>query len=131
MRETENRNNETATKYRYNGTLPLPSYMQKDLFRQAGIKNGDNYTVCTTNGRIIIERVDPKKEWVSAMMAIYTKRHGASVRQGNFTIVTILNNDAKWVNGASCCGKKDNYQNGVGIAVATARALGYQIPDYI
>lgn len=131
MRETENRNNETATKYRYNGTLPLPSYMQKDLFRQAGIKNGDNYTVCTTNGRIIIERVDPKKEWVSAMMAIYVKRHGSSVRKGNFTIVTILDTNSQQIHGASYCCRKDKYCAYVGIAVATARALGYQIPDYI
>lgn len=131
MEKTENRNNETATRYTYNGCLPLPSYVQKDSFRQAGIKKGDDYTLCITDGKIIIERVDLKKEWVSAMMAIYMRRHGNAVRQGNFTIVTILDNNSKWIHGASCCGKKDNYQNDVGIAVATARALGYQIPDYI
>lgn len=131
MKKTENHNNEAVAIYTYNGSLPIPSYAQKDLFRQAGIKKGDDYTVCTTNGKITIERVDPKKKWVTSMMDIYKRSRGSAVRQGNFTIVTILNNSSQWVNGASCCGKKDNYQNDVGIAVATARALGYHIPDYI
>ena len=62
MEKTENRNNETVARHTYNGTLPLPSYMQKDLFRQAGITKGDDYTVCHTNSKIIIEPVDTKTE---------------------------------------------------------------------
>lgn len=76
---------------------------------------------------VIIKEVDVRDKWIHHYLDIFRSANGTYVVSGNFTIVSLCDGRL----GASLCGRNDSFEGDVGIAVATARAYGEEIPDYI
>lgn len=92
--------------------------------------NPQNNTDCIAyvdGDAVIIKRIDRRERWIRHYLNMFENARGTYDIQGNFTIVFLSCNR----HGVSLCGRKDSFDKNVGIAVATARALGDEIPDYI
>lgn len=92
--------------------------------------NPQNNTDCIAyvdGDAVIIKRIDRRERWIRHYLNVFENYSGTYDIQGNFTII-FLNNGR---HGVSLCGRKDSFDKDVGIAVATARAYGAEIPDYI
>lgn len=92
--------------------------------------NPQNNTDCIAyvdGDAVIIKRIDRRERWIRHYLNMFENAYGTYDIQGNFTIV-FLNSG---LHGVSLCGRKDSFDKDVGIAVATARALGDEIPDYV
>ena len=76
---------------------------------------------------VIIKEVDARDKWIRHYLDVFEYENGTYEISGNFTIVSLGGGRL----GASLCGRKDSFDRDVGIAVATARAYGAEIPDYI
>lgn len=76
---------------------------------------------------VIIKRIDKREKWIRHYLDVFDCENGTYEISGNFTIVSLCGGRL----GASLCGRKDSFDKDVGIAVATARAYGAEIPDYI
>lgn len=92
--------------------------------------NPQNNTDCIAyvdGDAVIIKKINKRERWIRHYLDVFENAYGTYDIQGNFTIV-FLNSG---LHGVSLCGRKDYFDKDVGIAVATARALGDEIPDYI
>lgn len=92
--------------------------------------NPQNNTDCIAyvdGDAVIIKKIDKRERWIRRYLDAFENARGIYDIQGNFTIVFLSCNR----HGVSLCGRKDSFDKDVGIAVATARAYGAEIPDYI
>ena len=76
-----------------------------------------------------------REKWIRHWYKVYQNSNGsAKYYGGGYTVVTIL---PKYLTRAPRCGwstcrlAEDDFDQKIGIAVATARAFGEKIPDYI
>ena len=76
---------------------------------------------------VIIKEVDAREKWIRHYLDVFDHENGTYEISGNFTIVSLCGGRL----GASLCGRRDSFDKDIGIAVATARAYGAEIPDYI
>ena len=76
---------------------------------------------------VIIKEADVREKWMRHYLDIFDHENGTYEISGNFTIVSLCGGRL----GASLCGTRDSFDKDIGIAVATARAYGAEIPDYI
>ena len=77
---------------------------------------------------IVIEKISNREAWIRRYLKAFRAANGLYEVHGNFTTVFLR---SPYSLGSSLCSKKDLFDRDVGIAVATARALGDEIPDYI
>ena len=72
------------------------------------------------------------RHWYAKAQSYKTSHKAGTMFTGPYTTVTIIcNNQVAPCVGWSKCSTTDRYDTRVGIAVATARAFGEKIPDYI
>lgn len=88
----------------------------------------DNCIAYVEKNAIVIEKISNREAWIRRYLKAFDSANGFCEIHGNFTTVFL---QSSYSLGSSLCSKKDLFDRDVGIAVATARALGDEIPDYI
>lgn len=74
-----------------------------------------------------------REQWIRAWATVYLEYEGHFAKTHGFLIATFLPREGgePYRVGWSRWNQRDSFDHRVGIAVATARAFGEQIPDYI
>lgn len=120
------------------GRISIP----KEIRRKFSIKEGDALEVCVSGENIVLQKVltkaEKKEKWIKQML--HEKRM-MEIKEGynfhsfmvqNNTILVMLNwEKQEFFSSWATCASEDKFDKRTGIAIAFARMMGIDIPEYI